>query len=156
KSRSRTIDRGFLFVVFFKGDTWNWWDFWDEVAEVLENPTPQPRAVLNEVEMLLRCTLNDFGLVEYHFGMENMLAKLRAMYGSTSFEALEETEAHRRSPTGTEEQQQQQAHQSAPSASGASEQARPTIGDLGEAPIPLRVVPLIHIDDVVRNEEEFQ
>ncbi|GAB2294719.1 hypothetical protein Dimus_028914, partial [Dionaea muscipula] len=36
------------------------WDFGDEVAGVLENLTPRLRAVLNEVEMSLRCTFEHF------------------------------------------------------------------------------------------------
>ncbi|GAB2284152.1 hypothetical protein Dimus_018619 [Dionaea muscipula] len=93
--------------------------------------------------------------------MDQMMAKLRVMYVSSGSEVLKETEAHRRSPAGLIEPQQQ-AQQSAPGSSGASEQARPTTKEPGEIPveenrpIPLWIVPLSQIDEVMRNEEEYQ
>ncbi|GAB2265768.1 hypothetical protein Dimus_000804 [Dionaea muscipula] len=82
--------------------------------------------------------------------MDQMMARLRAMYRSSGSELLERIEAHRASPTRSAEQEQQ-AHQSTPASSGASEQARLTTQEPEDIPVEedqpilLRIVPLSQI-----------
>ncbi|GAB2294731.1 hypothetical protein Dimus_028926 [Dionaea muscipula] len=94
------------------------WDFGEEISVVLKEPNPKPRAVLNEIEMSLRSTFERFwtggaplwfqvislrtleenGIATLtHPRIEQMMARLWVMYGSTGSDILEETEAHRRS-----------------------------------------------------------
>ncbi|GAB2290397.1 hypothetical protein Dimus_024675 [Dionaea muscipula] len=93
------------------------WDFREEISKVLKEPNRKPREVLNEVEISLRSTfkwfwtggaplwfqvislrtLKENGIATLpHQRMEQMMARLRAMYGSTGSDILKETEAHRR------------------------------------------------------------
>ncbi|GAB2284080.1 hypothetical protein Dimus_018556 [Dionaea muscipula] len=123
------------------------WDFGDEVAEVLKNPEPRPREVLNEVEMSHRNTFERFWtggpkhwfqvitlrtLEKYqiatipHPRMENMMAKLRAMYRSSGSEVLK--------PTRSVEQEQH-AQQCALGSNGDSEEARPITQELRDIPV---------------------
>ncbi|GAB2299867.1 hypothetical protein Dimus_033918, partial [Dionaea muscipula] len=63
--------------------------------------------------------------------MDQMLARLRAMYGSTGSDILEETEAHKRS---LDQQQQHQKQHQASGSSGAPRQASPSPQRSGEVP----------------------
>ncbi|GAB2290027.1 hypothetical protein Dimus_024321 [Dionaea muscipula] len=67
--------------------------------------------------------------------MENMMAKLHAMYGPSSSEVLEEIEAHRGSPTVSVEQEQQasQEQTAVGPSSGPYEHARPLVGETKRA-----------------------
>ncbi|GAB2289926.1 hypothetical protein Dimus_024225 [Dionaea muscipula] len=133
------------------------WDFGDEIAEVLKEPTSKPRAILNEVEMSIRSTFERFwtsgaslwfqviflrtleenGIaIIPHPRMDQMLARLRAMYGSTGSDILEEDETQRRSPDQQQQQQQQQEQQQTTlSLSETPRQASPPSQGSGEVPM---------------------
>ncbi|GAB2278950.1 hypothetical protein Dimus_013620 [Dionaea muscipula] len=150
------------------------WDFGEGIAEVLKDSTPRPRVVLNEMEMSLRSTFerfwsggaplwfqvislrtveeNDIVTIP-HPRMDQILAKLQAIYGSTGSEILEETEAHKRLlDQQQQQQQQQQQHQPNPDSSGAFGQASPPPQRSGEVPFE----EVVRIVDVLQYCEQPQ